>query len=217
MHHRGTLQLFHYWTQQRGDRAAPNRSDISPAAISNILGNTFILEGDAGDAGFRLAGTRLCNAFGRELRGSTLIDLFTPRDRILMAKAANTVFNGGNIVVGDAVADAGADKHISLELLLMPLGDQQMRILGSIQFLEQPYWLGSAPLGKIDLVTLKHADPDTELVSLSNRPPVMLPEQRQQDRRARFWHVLDGGRHEASASVERARGFSVINGGRVDP
>ncbi|MEO1702030.1 MAG: PAS domain-containing protein [Pseudomonadota bacterium] len=216
MHHRGTLQLFHYWTQQRGRRPAPKRADISPAAISNVLGNTFILEGDTPGTRFRLAGTRLCSVFGQELRGLSLPDLFTPRDRGLISRAVNAVAHGGNIVVGETVAHSDDDKQISLEILIMPLGDQNVRILGSIQFLEEPYWLGATPLGKMELLTLKHADPDSELVSLSNRPPVMLPEERPHDARSRIWHILNGGKASVTGQAARPSPFLVIDGGKKD-
>ncbi|MEN0000055.1 MAG: PAS domain-containing protein [Pseudomonadota bacterium] len=216
MHHRGTLELFHYWTQQRVGRAAPKRADIAPAAISTLLGNTFILEGSAKQPRFRLAGTRLCAAFGRELRGLSLADVFDPHDRNLIAKALSAVASGGDLVVGEVAADDGEGGKICMELLLLPLSDDNTRILGSLQFLDNPFWLGSRPLGTMQLMTLKHADPDQELVSLSNRPPMMLPTHRNGDARARIWHVLEGGKSEADLKDRNQRQFSVIHGGRND-
>ncbi|MEL6202781.1 MAG: PAS domain-containing protein [Pseudomonadota bacterium] len=216
MHHRGTLELFHYWTQQRAGRRAPKRADISPAGISAVLGNTFILEGNGVNACFRLAGTRLCNAFGRELRGTPLPDLFAPRDRLLLSKSILAVCGGKNIIVGETVAEAAEDKQISIELLLMPLADESARMLGSLQFLQSPYWLGSAPLGNMKLVALKHADPDQELVSLANRPPVMLPTHGSDALRPRMWHIVEGGRSSKAEQTAPASHLSVISGGKAD-
>ena len=50
----GSLALFHYWNRLRQDRPAPRRTDIEPADIKSLLGDTFILERDMrGEAIFR--------------------------------------------------------------------------------------------------------------------------------------------------------------------
>src|SRR5258708_8168623 len=61
-------ELFGYWTQRRGTRAAPERGEIEPSAIRRALGDVFILEfARQGGHPFRLAGTRVCALFWREL------------------------------------------------------------------------------------------------------------------------------------------------------
>ena len=68
--HPFTQQLHAYWTECRGERRAPERADIDPAAIRRILGDSLVLSCDAGDvARFRVAGTKLCALLGRELHG----------------------------------------------------------------------------------------------------------------------------------------------------
>jgi len=58
-------------------RAAPERSDIEPDAIRRALADTFIVAYDRGNGhAVRIAGTRLCAAFGREFRGAAFIDLW---------------------------------------------------------------------------------------------------------------------------------------------
>ena len=70
MKNASSQELYAYWEKQRGTRSAPARTDIEPGAIRHILSDAFILalDGDAGHP-FRLAGTRLCALFGRELKG----------------------------------------------------------------------------------------------------------------------------------------------------
>ena len=69
MKHPSNRELFEYWNERRGTRLAPERADIEPGAIRHVLGDTFVIEvhGDESQA-FRLAGTRLCALFGRELK-----------------------------------------------------------------------------------------------------------------------------------------------------
>ena len=70
MKHPSNRQLFEYWTKRRGRRSAPERGEIEPGAIRHVLADTFILAFETG-AGhpFRIAGTRVCALFGRELKG----------------------------------------------------------------------------------------------------------------------------------------------------
>ncbi len=37
-------QLYNYWLNLKGNRAAPQRSEIEPGDIRKLLGDTFILE-----------------------------------------------------------------------------------------------------------------------------------------------------------------------------
>ena len=44
MKHSTSRMLFSYWDALRGERAAPERSEIEPGEIRHILADTFILE-----------------------------------------------------------------------------------------------------------------------------------------------------------------------------
>ena len=77
MKHASSRQLYEYWSRLRGNRMAPERSDIDPSEIRQILGNTFILEvRHPIDYVYRLAGTRICSAYCRELKGQEFLPLW---------------------------------------------------------------------------------------------------------------------------------------------
>ena len=71
MKHAASRELYAYWEGKRGSRPAPERAEIDPGAIRGALGDTFILALDRG-AGhpLRLAGTRVCALFGREIKAN---------------------------------------------------------------------------------------------------------------------------------------------------
>ena len=77
MKHAASRELYAYWEERRGKRPAPERADIEPGAIRHALSDAFILALDGG-AGhpFRLAGTRVCALYGRELKGEAFIGLW---------------------------------------------------------------------------------------------------------------------------------------------
>ena len=73
MKHPSSRDLYAYWNERRGSRLAPERADIEPSAIRQVLGDTFVLAADSvAQHPFRLAGTRLCALFGRELKSEKL-------------------------------------------------------------------------------------------------------------------------------------------------
>jgi hypothetical protein len=82
MKHGSSHLLYAHWKEKRGQNIAPERSDIDPGSIRQALGDCFILAFDAASGHpFCLAGTRLCELFGRELRDEPFVDLWVSEDR----------------------------------------------------------------------------------------------------------------------------------------
>jgi hypothetical protein len=152
--------LYAYWNDRRGDRAAPERSDIEPGGLPRALGDSFVLAFDpAGGHPFRIAGTRLCGLFGRELRNEAFEALWQQggRARIheLIAIVADEVLG----VVAGATGYTAEGYTIDLELLLLPLrhrGNTHARQIGVLAPLIAPYWLGSSPVQVLTLGAHRH-------------------------------------------------------------
>jgi hypothetical protein len=93
-------ELFGYWTAKRGTRPAPERGEIEPSAIRRALGDVFILEFDRlSSHPFRLAGTRVCALFGRELKNVPFLDLWEPGSRLTVADLLESVADEATGVV----------------------------------------------------------------------------------------------------------------------
>ena len=89
----GSIALFQYWNRLRDGRPAPKRTEVEPADIKTLLADTFILEKDTrGEAVFRLAGTRLCASYGRELKGFAFASLWREKDQRMIARLSHSVF-----------------------------------------------------------------------------------------------------------------------------
>src|SRR6202023_1657095 len=82
MKHPSNREFFAYWDEKRGSARAPDRSDIEPAAVRDLLGDIFVLSYDAA-AGypFRVASTRVCALLGCDLKDRSFSALFEPRGR----------------------------------------------------------------------------------------------------------------------------------------
>ena len=160
MKHAASRELYAYWEERRGQRLAPERTDIEPGAIRAALSDTFILELDAaGSHSFRLAGTRVCALFGRELKGESFIDLWAhgSRGAITDLLAVSTDESVGT--VAGVTARNATGETLDLELLLLPLGTRRPRLartIGVLAPLNPPVWLGETPIGALTLGSRRH-------------------------------------------------------------
>jgi hypothetical protein len=166
MKHPSIRELYDYWNLRRGHRAAPARAEIEPGAIRRVLADTLILSFDEPAAHpFRIAGTRICAVFGRELKGEGFLNLWTPDSR---AQARDLLRIVGREGVG-AVASARGTSNLGctheLELLVLALshgGRTDARVLGAITPLGSSQWVGIATLGPLTLGTLRYLGPAVE-------------------------------------------------------
>jgi hypothetical protein len=160
MKHPSVRELYHYWNAQRGPRPAPERADIEPGAIRRALADTFILTYDpaAGHA-FRIAGTRLCAAFGRELRGAAFVNLWDQQSARTINDLIGAVTNESvGAVAGVRGCNADGDV-LDFELVLLPLRHDtaaDARLLGALAPQDLPYWFGMNPVGKLALGTIRY-------------------------------------------------------------
>lgn len=163
-----TRDLFAYWNRLRGERSAPERSDIDPSAIRSVLADTYMLEVDiAHGFPFRLAGTRVNALFDADQKGLQFIDLWRQEERRNIAAVLMTVADGICPVVAGAVAAPRGQSECAFELLFLPLrhfGRTHSRILGLIKPTSEAVWLGLLPLGHLALRSLRIVDDpsDTE-------------------------------------------------------
>lgn len=72
-----TQEVLAYWECLRHGRLVPKRSEIDPRALRRPLNYTFILEARTVDnIRFRLAGSKLCDYMGLEMRGMPAYAMF---------------------------------------------------------------------------------------------------------------------------------------------
>jgi hypothetical protein len=196
MKHASTRAIFDYWNRKRGRRAAPDRSDIDPADIRHVLGDTFMLAADfADDIRFRLAGTRVCALFTREIKGEAFNAQWSESSREHIDELLASVINEKVGAVAGIVGRTEDGGNVELELLLLPLahaGHGRVRALGVLAPLTPPYWLGEQPIAELELKTLRHIG--------GQQPDFGVP---------RFGQPRDGQRLR--------HGFQVYTGGRGHP
>jgi hypothetical protein len=207
MKQRTSQILYRYWNEVRGTRLAPTRFEIEPGRITEILSETFIVEGGGeGSFKFRLAGTRMCEQLGRELRGREFLELFSGDDENVLRRSLEAVTGQGAVGIYEIEARDPAGRPVTFEVVLLPLvhtGQTISRYLGAVSAIDPPLWLGTVPLTPTGL--LRHALhwPDGrphEVIARGNQAPFLqgLASARVVRHQRRQFRVLDGGRHDAS-------------------
>ncbi|MGZ3410282.1 MAG: PAS domain-containing protein [Xanthobacteraceae bacterium] len=147
MKNKASQELFSYWNAQRGLRRAPARNDINPGALRSVLGDTFMLTREAGvEPTFRLAGTRICDMFGRELKGTTFLTLWDARSHRELQEILEHLSEETAGVVAGVIGQADDEAPLPLEMLLLPLygaGATEARSIGTLA--------PASPAGRLDL------------------------------------------------------------------
>jgi hypothetical protein len=121
MKHPSNREFFAYWDEKRGSARAPDRSDIEPAAVRDLLGDIFVLSYDAA-AGypFRVAGTRVCALLGCDLKDRSFSALFEPHGRREIEDIIAVVAEEMQAAVAGITATSEDGSPAHLELLLLP-------------------------------------------------------------------------------------------------
>lgn len=159
-------RLYNYWQKLRGERPAPERRDIEPAAIKDLLSDVFILEHQSGvDFTYRLAGSSLCNVYCRELKGRSFRE-FWPKDDL---EALDTMVmaireDAAAAIIGyEGVNSRG--QSVNFEMLLLPLrygGHDFPRILGVSVPTDTHYWMGVHPIMSHKVTSMRLIWPDEQ-------------------------------------------------------
>jgi hypothetical protein len=197
-----TQTLFDYWNDVRAGRLAPDRLEIEPSRIAAILSETFMLQrADSGNFRYRLAGTRLCELFGAELRGRNFLEFWRKEDGAMLRRCLAAVCERGAVGVLTLECGDGPRRRMELEAILLPLlhgGKDLSRVLGAMTPV-QAHGLPHPPLGPCRLV-------HQELVRLNGRPhpPFSLVETGQAP-------LLPEPLPKHASAVRR---FRVLHGGR---
>lgn len=204
--HTALQTLYTYWNETRAGRMAPRRLEIEPSALGPALAHTFMLErGEFDMFQYRLAGTRVCDLFGAELRGRDYLAGFPDVDRLTLRRELKTVCERGAVLKAAIVANSDVAHSIEVETMLLPLvhsGNVIDRIIGAAAPRSLPYWLGRERLSRLKLISHELIWPDGRpfaAVAASSEPPPF---------------VRDLGTVRIVRSERRT--FRVLQGGRTD-
>jgi hypothetical protein len=144
-----TIDIFDYWNKIRGAEIAPLRRQIEPNQVRHILANLFMLElSNSGRITFRLAGTRICDLFGRDLGGSSLAELWAHGHEDI-ERTAMGVMEHAIPTLLNVTGYSTAGHRTGFEIILLPLRSNEGhcdKVLGCIAPATAASWLEIVPL-----------------------------------------------------------------------
>lgn len=182
MKHASTRSLFAYWDALREERAAPERADVQPGGMRHVLCDSFILATED-VATFRLAGSRVCALFGRDLAGQIFTHLWRGHE---VAEAQGLVRLVARETSGIVLGLLGVNvngSELAMEMLLLPLrhgGRSDRRIIGALSPATIPSWSGLVPLAELRMRTVRIIEPgiraDIAAAVSAKRHPLVMHE-----------------------------------------
>jgi hypothetical protein len=164
MKHPASREFFAYWDARRGDARAPDRSDIEPGAVRELLGDIFVLSCNA-EAGypFRVAGTRVCALFGRDVKDTSFASLFSAQARGEIEEITAVVANEMLPAVAGVSADTPRGATVHLELLLLPFHNRAHMPI-SLTGLLAPFETSGGSLGELTLTSWRYIHPPPQKI-----------------------------------------------------
>lgn len=178
MKHRNCHLLVGYWSRLRAGREVPDQADIDPRALKRMLPQLFILEaGDCAWPAYRLAGTTLCDRFGRELRGTGFLSHWEREAREPLIRLLRRSLRSSQPVRLSGIGSTARCAIVEMETVLAPLScgtGAAQRFLGITQFLGDWTQLGGAPITHERLIDCGLVG-DTEFAQPIDPPPPAPP------------------------------------------
>jgi hypothetical protein len=118
-------QMYAYWEQKRGSRRVPRRADIDPTEIPRLLPNLLISE-HVTEAGverwrYRLAGTAVAAAFGRNPTGHYIDELTKGAYREFIERIHRIVREEQRALFCASEYTGARDVRMSAKRLLLPV------------------------------------------------------------------------------------------------
>src|SRR5262249_22157048 len=133
-----TKAAFDYWNALRNGAPVPRRRAIDPHHLRAVLPNIMLLDRvSSNQTVFRLAGTAVCQAFGRGLRDPNLFPLWDTTHRGLVASAVSAALGKSTPVLIRCRGHALGQPPLPGEWLLLPLLDDRGhcgKLLGSFAY-----------------------------------------------------------------------------------
>jgi hypothetical protein len=168
---------YDYWNALRNGQPLPRRREIDPAQLRALLPHITLLERvSAEQIHFRLAGTAVCQAFGRELRDHSLLSLWDAAHRDLIASALSASLNKASPLLLRFHGHALGRAPLPGEWLMLPLLDDRgaaTRILASFASARDKF--GAKAFTRLALLGAETIVPNRDRVEFTLTAPAPRP------------------------------------------
>ena len=159
MKHPVSREFFTYWESKRGEARAPERTDVDPSDLRALLGDIFVLAyDDAATHPFRVAGTRVCALFGRDVKDQSFLDLFATESRHEIEEITAVVADETLPAIAGLTATSLHGRISHLELLLLPFNNRAHTPI-SLTGMLAPFETNHGTLSELTLTSWRYIHP----------------------------------------------------------
>jgi len=175
MKHKNSHLLVGYWSRLRKGRALPDQTDIDPRAIKRMLPYVFIL--DAADLDrplYRLAGTSLCERYGRELKGTNFLAHWEGQSRGALSSLLRQALKLKQPVCISSIAATADCGMVELETVMAPVTfgpGEPTRFIALVQIMSDAMPLVGRVIAFERLVASQLVREDEPLAAFDVPPP----------------------------------------------
>lgn len=204
MKHSHTRKLYDYWDSLRLSRPAPLRSELDPRSIKSLLTDMFILQRVSDDAyTYRLAGTAMCQHFGRELRDENFLDIWRANEAASIKSLFQSITDDQTAAVVGVTVTYDDGSEASMEYLFLPVrldSTHEIRIVGCCSVLDTDADKRGRTIARHEVASLRLLWPDNVSRFMETEAPRRAandtqnapPPHRAAEQRGHLW-VIEGG------------------------
>ncbi len=148
-----------HWRAIGGSKAVPARNDIDPSYMIDALDSILLIERIAPrQARIRIAGQRVNDLLGMDLRGMPLSCLIAPPSRSWLGDVLETLFDGpAQVEIGLAGPRGPLRSRLNAELVLLPLTDRKGAVTRALCYAGLPEKDLCSPL-RLEISGMRHVD-----------------------------------------------------------
>lgn len=135
--HPGSRKLFAHWEMIRGERACPAREEFTFGPIKELLPDMVLIERGASGNGyrFRLAGSKVCELFGRNLTSSDVLLGWDAFEASILASHFDMALTDGQPVLARMRLITDTGLTLAAELVAMPIqawNSRRIQLIGGL-------------------------------------------------------------------------------------
>ncbi|HEX2593622.1 MAG TPA: PAS domain-containing protein [Rhizomicrobium sp.] len=179
MKHKNSHLLVGYWSRIRRGRVVPDQTDIDPRAIKRMLSYVFILDAtDIDRPLYRLAGTSLCERYGRELKGTNFLAHWEAQSRTALTSLLRQSLKLKQPVCISSIAATSECGMVELETVIAPVtfgNGEPTRFVGMVQIMSDATPLVGRVIAFERLVASQLVREDEPLPIFDEPPPPPPP------------------------------------------
>jgi hypothetical protein len=194
--HPGSRKLFIHWESARAERAYPTREDFGLTSVRELMSDMVIIEKDylRGTFKFRLAGSRVCTLFGRNMTNGNVLEGWDTFEADVISKHLDLSLRELQPILVRMRFVTDTRQQVAAELIALPIqvrDSNRVQLIGGLFPFREAHSLGHQSILRRELVSARAIW--TEHGRNTRRPLPSVPD-RVERPLSRSLRLVSGGR-----------------------